>query len=59
MGNLITTLIRWALFLGVCGGMVDATIAMRNRAAGAHRVGLISLGKLNRALFERPSFHIH
>ena len=57
MGNLITTLIRWALFLGVCGGLVDATIAMRSRAADAHRVGMVSLGKLNRALMDGPASH--
>ena len=57
MGNLIAALIRWALFLGVGGGLVDATIAMRNKAADAHRVGLISLGKLNRALLERHPSH--
>ena len=57
MANLITSLIRWALFLGVCGGLVDATIAMRQEAAKAHQVGLISLGSLNRHLLGSSNQH--
>ena len=33
MARLIATVIQWALFLGVSGGLVDATIAMRKEAA--------------------------
>jgi hypothetical protein len=50
MSNLITSLISWALLLGVLGGLVDTTIALRNEAARAHSVGLVSLGTLNRSL---------
>jgi len=50
MARLIATVIQWALFLGVSGGLVDATIAMRKEAAKAHQIGLISLGHLNRSL---------
>lgn len=53
MARLITTIIQWALFLGVSGGLVDATIAMRKEAAKAHQIGLISLGRLNRSLLGR------
>ena len=50
MARLIATVIQWALFLGVSGGLVDATIAMRKEAAKAHEIGLVSLGLLNRSL---------
>ena len=50
MSNLISSLISWALFLGVCGGLVDVTIALRHDAAHAHQIGLVSLGRLNRSL---------
>lgn len=50
MFNLISSLISWALFIGVCGGLVDTTIALRHEAAHAHRIGLVSLVQLNRSL---------
>ncbi|HCM40020.1 MAG TPA: hypothetical protein DIS93_08620 [Bdellovibrionales bacterium] len=50
MARLIATVIQWALFLGVSGGLVDATIAMRKEAAKVHQIGMISLGHLNRSL---------
>ena len=50
MGKLIVSIIQWALFLGMCGGLVDVTIALRQEAAKAHQMGLISLSKLNHAL---------
>ena len=48
--NLISSLIKWALILGACGGLVDATIAMRSRAMDASRIGLVSLTALNHHL---------
>lgn len=48
--RLIQTLIRIALILGATGGLVDATLAMRDRAAKAHRSGLVSLSALNHSL---------
>ena len=53
MFNLVTSLIQWALFLGVAGGLIDATIAMRNEAAKAHQMGLVSLSQLNHSLLGR------
>jgi hypothetical protein len=50
MSNLIAPLISWALLLGICGGLVDATLALRDRAARAHAMGLVSLSQLNRSL---------
>ena len=54
MLNLIFSTLKWAMIIGVAGGLVDATIAMRNKAVGAHRLGLISLSQLNHALESRP-----
>lgn len=50
MSNLIASLISWALFLGLCGSLVDTALALRREAAQAHRIGLVSLGQLNRSL---------
>jgi len=50
MAKLIFALIQWALFIGVCGGLVDVTIAMRREAAKAHSIGIVSLRELNHAL---------
>lgn len=57
MVTLIRTLISWALFLGVCGGLVDMTLALRREAAQAHQVGLVSLGDLNRSLLRGGTHH--
>ena len=54
MVSLIKSLISWALLLGVLGGLVDVTIALRKEAAWAHSIGLVSLGQLNRALLGGP-----
>lgn len=53
MGSLIRSLLEWALFFGVTGGLVDVTLAMRNQAAQAHQMGLTSLSELNRHLVGR------
>jgi len=29
--NLITNVIKWAIVLGACGGLVDTTIAIRHQ----------------------------
>ena len=50
LSNLITTLIRWALIIGMAGGLVDTTIALRNHAKDATRIGLVSLVRLNNHL---------
>ena len=57
MVRLISSLIQWALFFGVSGGLVDVTLAMRHQAAKAHQMGLISLGELNRQLVGEPRQH--
>jgi len=52
--QLIRTIIRIALIVGATGGLVDATLAMRDRAGKARQVGLISLRALNRSLGQQP-----
>ena len=57
MGNLISSLIQWALFIGVCGGLVDVTIALRKAAAHAYRFDVISLSSLNQTLLGKAKGH--
>ena len=52
-------MIQWLVILAVTGGLVDMTIAMRNRAVNAHRIGLVSLTELNHALMSRPHHKAH
>ena len=54
MGKLITTLLEWALFFGITGGLVDVTYELRHEAARAHAIGLVSLSQLNRQLVGHP-----
>ena len=49
--RILMALIKFSLFVGLAGGLVDITRAMMFKAADAHRVGLVSLTELNRALF--------
>lgn len=48
--NAIVALIKFALFFGVAGGLVDLTIQMRNEAAHAHKTGVVNLKTLNESL---------
>ena len=48
--DLIKTVFKYALYLGIAGHLVDATLAMRRKAFNATQQGLISLGAMNRAL---------
>jgi hypothetical protein len=63
ISNLISSLIGWALFIGLCGGLVDTTIALRKNAADATRIGLVSLTQLNHHLIsgngKRTKPHSH
>ena len=54
MLKLIMAILQWAMVIGVAGGLVDATRAMRNKAVRAHQVGLISRSRLNHALVDGP-----
>jgi len=55
--NLITRivlgLVKLALVVGLTGGLIDLTQAMRDEAVKAHRQGIVSLKLLNSALVRR------
>lgn len=55
--NIVSSLIKFTLYVGLAGGLVDMTRAMMFKAADAHRVGLVSLTDLNRQLFSHPRNH--
>lgn len=48
--NIVLGLVKLALAVGLAGGLVDATISMRDHALQAHRQGLVSLKALNESL---------
>jgi hypothetical protein len=49
MGS-VFKILEFALWLGIVGGLLDATVAMRSAARTAHRHGQVSLGELNQLL---------
>jgi hypothetical protein len=49
MGS-VFKILEFALWLGMVGGLVDATVAMCSAARTAHRHGQMSLGELNHLL---------
>ena len=48
--SLIHSLIKFAFYVGIAGGLVDMTIAMGKKAGEAKKVGLVSFVELNRSL---------
>ena len=54
MDSFVLKLLKYALYLGMVGGLVDATRNMRRDAAHAGRNGLISLRALNEGLVGKP-----
>lgn len=48
--NLILVLIKFAVAVGIAGGLTDLTLSMRADAEKAHRAGIIRLNQLNRSL---------
>lgn len=56
--NLITRiilgLVQFALVVGLTGGLIDLTQAMRNESVKAHRQGIVSLKQLNGLLQAQP-----
>lgn len=51
--RIVSALIKFSLYIGMAGGLVDMTRAMMLDAANAHKAGLVSLTDLNRQLFYR------
>lgn len=52
MTNLISKLLKYALYLGLMGQLLDATISMRKTATLARKRGLVSLRSLNDQLIK-------
>lgn len=50
IARIVLGLVKLALVVGITGGLVDLTQAMRDEAVKAHRQGLVSLKQLNSAL---------
>ena len=50
MTNLVSIIFRYALYLGMAGQLVGATLNMRREAAKAGQRGLVSLKTLNSGL---------
>ncbi len=48
--QILSNVLKIAIFLGVTGGLADATISMARNAHRAYQSGLVSLTTLNRAL---------
>jgi len=51
--TIVHSLIKFALYVGIAGGLVDMTIAMGRKAGEARKVGLVSLSELNRSLYPK------
>ena len=52
--QILSNVLKIAIFLGVAGGLTDATISLAKNAHRAHQGGLVSLTALNRALASPP-----
>jgi hypothetical protein len=50
IARIILGLVKLALVVGLTGGLIDLTQAMRDEAVKAHRQGIVSLKQLNSAL---------
>lgn len=48
--RIILRLFKFALVIGVAGGLTDLIFTMRSEAVKAHKQGLVSLKRLNQAL---------
>lgn len=50
--NILLGLFKFALAIGLLGGLTELTLNMRDDAVKAHRQGIISLRCLNKSLLE-------
>ena len=48
--NILRSVFEWAIFLGMIGGLGEATVTMYHEAGTARAHGLISLSALNKSL---------
>lgn len=50
IARIVLGLVKLALVVGLTGGLIDLTRAMRDEAVKAHRQGIVSLKELNSSL---------
>ena len=50
IARIVLGLVKLALVVGLTGGLIDLTQAMRDEAVTAHRQGIVSLKQLNASL---------
>lgn len=50
IARIVLGLVKLALVVGLTGGLIDLTQAMRDEAVKAHRQGIVSLKQLNTSL---------
>ncbi|MCC7404114.1 MAG: hypothetical protein IT288_06905 [Bdellovibrionales bacterium] len=50
IARIVLGLVKLALVVGLTGGLIDLTQAMREEAVKAHRQGIVSLKQLNLSL---------
>ena len=53
VARIVLGLVKLALVVGLTGGLIDLTQAMRDEAVKAHRQGIVSLKTLNLSLVGR------
>ena len=54
MSNLIFRIIKYALYLGITGTLIEETLDLRERAFDASQRGIISLKAINNVLMGNP-----
>lgn len=53
IARIVLGLVKLALVVGLTGGLIDFTQAMKDEAVKAHRQGVVSLKRLNSSLVDR------
>lgn len=54
MNNLILKIVKYALYLGMTGTLIEETLDLRHRALEASSRGIISLRVINKVLVGNP-----
>ncbi|MEI2791152.1 MAG: hypothetical protein V9E93_20155 [Steroidobacteraceae bacterium] len=54
MSNLILKILKYALYLGITGTLIEETFDLRERAFDASKRGIISLRAINKVLLGNP-----
>lgn len=48
--SIVLGVVKWALVIGIAGGLTDLTLSMKDEAVKAHKAGLVNLKQLNKVL---------